>query len=888
MITKKKKLLLTSAVLVTLGLALAGAALASGWRAPEQQAANPIHPTFPLLDSNQQNVLESGEAVSTMATCGQCHDTEYIASHSFHTDLGLSSFGTGDAHEWDQSNSLFGQWNPLTYRYLSAAGDERTDLSTSGWLMFYGPRVSGGGPAVTSRTGDALPAGDPNPENWNWQESGVYEMDCFVCHLENPNNDMRISALEMGNFQWANTATLVGSGLVNVSGEEYTWNTTAFAADGEILPDSIHIQDPSSDNCAQCHGLVHTSSEPLALSGCDLENWETATTGQIISGQNISISGMNIAGKDTLGRPFDIHAERGLECTDCHYSTNNPAYYQASESPEHLAFDPRRLEIGEYLQTPNHNLAGGAVSGSMRNCDNCHNAQDTHDWLPYADQHMSALACESCHIPEVYAPAVQSYDWTVLTPDGKAVSTCRGTTGSTGTLNDLVTGYSPVLLPETNSTGGSMLTPYNLVTSWYWVYDSNNGTRPVRLEDLKYAFFGDGHEPSGYVQEIMAAFDTNGDGTLDENELILDIAEKTSAVADRLASLGLTNPRISGEIQPYAIHHSIASDEWATKDCAACHSDGSRTNMPVKLAESIPGGTLPTFTAGTDASANGEIYSEDGALYYKPSTSEADLYIFGHDRVSWIDALGGIFFVGVLGAVSVHGGLRFFSSVKKVKRKESVQKVYMYQVYERFWHWLQTFAIVLLLLTGLVIHRPDLFRLFSFPHVVVIHNILSVLLVINAAFSLFYHVVSGEIRQYLPHPYGFFDQMIVQAKYYLNGIFKGHPHPFEKSPQKKLNPLQQITYFGILNVLLPLQVISGALMWGVSKFPQVAGLFGGLPVLAPFHSLVAWLFASFIVAHVYLTTTGAQPLTSIKAMMLGWDDIEGHEAHPIEMKKSGV
>jgi thiosulfate reductase cytochrome b subunit len=203
-------------------------------------------------------------------------------------------------------------------------------------------------------------------------------------------------------------------------------------------------------------------------------------------------------------------------------------------------------------------------------------------------------------------------------------------------------------------------------------------------------------------------------------------------------------------------------------------------------------------------------------------------------------------------------------------------------VYERFWHWLQTFVIVLLLFTGLIIHRPDMFSIFSFPYVVLIHNILAALLVINAALSLFYHLVSGEIRQYIPQPYGFFNDAIIQVKFYLRGIFKGEEHPFEKVPQKKLNPLQQITYFGILNVLLPLQIITGALMWGVQQWPQIAGWFGGLPFLAPFHSLVAWTFAAFIVGHVYLTTTGHKPLTSIQAMMNGWEDVEVHEARSAE------
>jgi thiosulfate reductase cytochrome b subunit len=169
-----------------------------------------------------------------------------------------------------------------------------------------------------------------------------------------------------------------------------------------------------------------------------------------------------------------------------------------------------------------------------------------------------------------------------------------------------------------------------------------------------------------------------------------------------------------------------------------------------------------------------------------------------------------------------------------------------------------------------------MFGLFSFPHVVTVHNVLAILLVINAGLSLFYHLVSGEIRQFLPRPYGFFDDAILQAKYYLGGIFRGQGHPFEKRPDAKLNPLQQVTYFGILNVLLPLQIVTGALMMGVQVLPQVASWLGGLPLLAPFHSLVAWTFAAFIVGHVYLTTTGPRPLTSIRAMMNGWEEIEAH------------
>jgi thiosulfate reductase cytochrome b subunit len=200
----------------------------------------------------------------------------------------------------------------------------------------------------------------------------------------------------------------------------------------------------------------------------------------------------------------------------------------------------------------------------------------------------------------------------------------------------------------------------------------------------------------------------------------------------------------------------------------------------------------------------------------------------------------------------------------------------MYESYRRFWHWLQTTSIVILLFTGLVIHRPDIFGIFSFRGMVTIHNVLAVILVVNALLSVFYHIATERVREYIPRPYGFFDDAIVQAKYYLRGIFKGEGHPFEKRPDSRMNPIQKATYFGILNVLLPLQILTGALMWSVQEFPQIANWFGGLLFLAPFHSLVAWTFSAFIVGHVYMTTTGVTPLEAMRGMITGYENVEVH------------
>jgi thiosulfate reductase cytochrome b subunit len=284
---------------------------------------------------------------------------------------------------------------------------------------------------------------------------------------------------------------------------------------------------------------------------------------------------------------------------------------------------------------------------------------------------------------------------------------------------------------------------------------------------------------------------------------------------------------------------------------------------------------MPEFIQGHNVILDGQVYQADnGELYYQPVPQNSGLYILGHHSVGWVDLIGSLAFLGVLAGITIHGGLRVVANMRQPKHDAKTEKVYMYTIYERLWHWVQTAAIVLLLFTGLIIHKPDTFGIFSFTGVVIVHNVLALLLAINAGLSLFYHLASGEIKQYIPRPRGFFDQMITQAKFYIGGIFKGEEHPFEKTVHKKLNPLQQITYFGILNVLLPLQGITGILIWGAQRWPDIAESLGGLPFLAPLHTLIAWLFASFIVAHVYLTTTGHTPTAGIQAMMMGWEEVE--------------
>ena len=207
----------------------------------------------------------------------------------------------------------------------------------------------------------------------------------------------------------------------------------------------------------------------------------------------------------------------------------------------------------------------------------------------------------------------------------------------------------------------------------------------------------------------------------------------------------------------------------------------------------------------------------------------------------------------------------------------STVRYQLYSRYERVWHWCQAAAIGMMIATGMAIHAPGYFGWVPFALAVRAHNILGFLLIANAFLGLFYHITTGAIRQYLPEPHDFVSLAARQARFYLRGMFRDEPHPLERSPQRRLSPLQQATYLIILNALLPLQMATGLLMWGAQRWPQEVQAVGGLPILGMIHTLGAWLFGSFVVMHVYLTTTGHTPLANLKAMVLGYEDVHVKE-----------
>ena len=200
--------------------------------------------------------------------------------------------------------------------------------------------------------------------------------------------------------------------------------------------------------------------------------------------------------------------------------------------------------------------------------------------------------------------------------------------------------------------------------------------------------------------------------------------------------------------------------------------------------------------------------------------------------------------------------------------KTETERIYLFTRYERFWHWLQMVLIFLLLLTGFEVH--DTFSLLGFDEAVEMHNFIGLSWLIAFAFFVFWIFTTGEWRQYKPTT----RKMIEVIRYYSWGIFKGESHPFPKRKEAKHNPLQRLVYLSLAALLLPIQMISGFLYWSNNSWDAWGLSFLSLKTVAMVHMAGAFAILTFVIVHVYMTTTGHSLSAYIKAMITGWEDVE--------------
>ncbi len=397
-------------------------------RPVETQSVSGVCPPFQLRDEAGE-VIDPIKGVNDEApyspkqTCGAggCHDYAKI-TEGYHFTQGWGEEPTADQHErvaWATTPGNYGgTWcspAPL-YRYLSPKTNEtaRTmDMTSFTFLSSgCGSCHPGGGPAELDRDKErydhrmADPASgmvsggengfDGDYYEARWDETGVLEADCLLCHMPGYGTAKRKAQIGQQNYRWAATA---GSGFASVTGvardgqtPEVRYDLARFDAEGR--PRVRIVREPRNEACLSCH------AKP---------GWKKR--------------GANFRART------DVHLRAGLKCVDCHTAGS-----QAS--------DPR-IRGEEVHQFGKGDDPGGRVrddlDGTVRDCQDCHSSGDLgapiaeHAWLP--PLHLAELACQACHIPQrtVKAALVQAGDvfnpgpripskgkhlWTFYGPDG--------------------------------------------------------------------------------------------------------------------------------------------------------------------------------------------------------------------------------------------------------------------------------------------------------------------------------------------------------------------------------------------------------------------------------------------------------------------------------------
>lgn len=194
-----------------------------------------------------------------------------------------------------------------------------------------------------------------------------------------------------------------------------------------------------------------------------------------------------------------------------------------------------------------------------------------------------------------------------------------------------------------------------------------------------------------------------------------------------------------------------------------------------------------------------------------------------------------------------------------------MERTYIFTRFERLWHWIQAVLIIGMLFTGFEIHGT--YTVLGFQKAHTVHTASVWAFIALWVFAIFWHLTTGEWRQYIPTMKNI-DRIV---RYYAVGIFKGEPHPFKPTRERKHNPMQAQTYLGVTVVVTPLIWLSGLAYLFYNEL-NAAGYRVDLATIAFVHTLGAFLMIAFLIGHIYLGTTGHTPLAHFKAMFTGWDE----------------
>jgi len=293
-------------------------------------------------------------------------------------------------------------------------------------------------------------------------------------------------------------------------------------------------------------------------------------------------------------------------------------------------------------------------------------------------------------------------------------------------------------------------------------------------------------------------------------------------------------------------NHEVLPSDQAIRSCDACHD----VNAPL-IAEYVDQAD-PSFWV-------------TNPLLFKSA------YLPGATRNRVVDGLlVGLFWLTVCGVLA-HGLLRILTRRRRLRMSAAAEKVKMYPVWLRVWHWSNAILFIVLAYTGVRLHFGQRRGpIMSFETAFDVHNLAGGLLVVIGVVFFVGNVLGRNQRQYLSRPVDGLRGVFRQLRWYLIGIFKGEPHPYHAVPEQKFNPLQHLTYAGVMYLMYPLLLLSGVMLLFPGFLPDEVFGYPGSFLVAAIHWITAAAGILFLAGHLYLGSMGDKVRDLYASMLDGY------------------
>ena len=196
--------------------------------------------------------------------------------------------------------------------------------------------------------------------------------------------------------------------------------------------------------------------------------------------------------------------------------------------------------------------------------------------------------------------------------------------------------------------------------------------------------------------------------------------------------------------------------------------------------------------------------------------------------------------------------------------------VYLHPLPLRIWHWANALTVIILIVTGSKLRMRGVALLPPHSSALLLHKYAGWAMTASSVFWLGYNLISGHLGRHYAFRRKDIRGIFAQTKFYLLTIFRREENPFRPSPEEKFNPLQKLAYGAVMCIFTAVLVLTGVLLGDIALFRKYILLLNIMRILDAIHVVAAYLFALYLIVHIYMSTLGSNVFSHIKEMIVGY------------------